>query len=84
MRIVTIDCGGINWTWFLVGVLSGGSIKILAYDRLHNERDLQPTSDGIGEVIEADQITRQVIAVMFNGTRYTVTNPMQVFSYPGL
>ena len=84
MRIVTLNCGGINWTWFLVGVLSGGSIKILAFDRLHNERDPQPTSDGIGEVIESDKITRQVIAVLFNGTRYTVTNPMQVFSYPGL
>ena len=80
MRIVTLDCGGMNWTWFLVGVVSGGSIKVLAYDRLHNERDPQPISDGHAQVIESDNVTRQVIAVDWNGTRYSVSNPMQVLS----
>ena len=84
MKILTLSSGGINWTWYIVGVLSDGQFTVLAYDRLHNERDAHPDVNGIGSLIEAGRGDRRVIAVRIGDKTYPVVNPDHVFSYPKL
>lgn len=84
MKVLTLSSGGMNWTWYIVGVLSDGQFTVLAYDRLHNERDVHPEVNGTGELIEADRITRHVVSIRIDGKLYPVANPRQVFSYPKL
>ena len=76
-----VSCGGINWTWYLGFEYVNGKVKILSYDRLHNERDYtQPKASGTGRVIENSD--RTVIGVMIGGTCFDVENPKHVFEYP--
>ena len=84
MKILTLSSGGINWTWYIVGVLSDGQFTVLAYDRLHNERDAHPAPDEVGSFIESKEGDRRVISVRIGDKTYPVVNPDHVFSYPKL
>lgn len=84
MKILTLSSGGINWTWYIVGVLSDGQFTVLAYDRLHNERDAHPAPDEVGSFIESKEGDRRVISVRIGEKVYPVANPNNIFSYPTL
>jgi len=84
MKILTLSAGGINWTWYIVGTLSEGKFKVLAYDRLHNARDTHPSIDGLGDIVESNDSERRAISIRIGDELFPVVNPFPVFSYPTL
>lgn len=81
MRQVTLAGNGINWTWYMVATISGETITVKQYYRLHDRRDANhPKTNGtLEKLIEMDD--RTLIAVKTGGKIYKLSNPANVFSF---
>jgi hypothetical protein len=86
-KLMTLACGGFNWTWYIELEMMDDGVKIHKHYRLHDERDKHPEYSGTFNIIESQDKERIALKVVvrelpdWKEKTYDVTNPKYVFSY---